>query len=119
MFSVWRLYFPPQAAKHIYAGLRQAADAGMFVPSTVCIKSMTKLPRSPCWMFLDYAIWNRIMEKVFNTVPEGRESKKEFFKRLRKCAMALPRRWVATQIANVKTRIKGVKDAGGYHAKRD
>ena len=59
------------------------------------------------------------MEKVLNTAPEGREAKKEFLKRLRKCAMSLPGRWVATRIANMKTRIKGVKDAGGYHAKRD
>ncbi len=83
------------------------------------IQAMTLPPRTPCWMPLDYAIWCRIMDKVLETAPSHTETKKEFLVRLRRCALTLPRTWVAAQIGRMKEQIQGVVDAKGYHPKRD
>ena len=95
------------------------SNKGVNAKKSVHIKAMKLPPRTPCWMPLDYAIWDRIMKKVLDSAPEGRESKKEFLARLKKCAMSLPKSWVAAQIGRMKELIKGVVSAKGYHSKDD
>jgi hypothetical protein len=70
-------------------------------------------------MPLDYAIWDRIMKTVLRTAPAHKETKAEFLVRLKKCAMSLPRKWVAMQISRMRKNIQGVIKACGYHAKND
>ena len=90
---------------------------GMAAKAAAHIVSKTLPPRTPCWMPLDYAVWKRIMDKVLEGGPEGRETKEQFLARLKRCAMSLPRPWVAKQIARMKTNIQEVLDARGYHPK--
>jgi hypothetical protein len=83
------------------------------------IRAITLPPRSPCWMPLDFAIWDKIMGRVLSGAPGRAETKPEFLRRLRKCAMSLPRAWVAKQIGRMKKQIDGVVEAKGYHPKSD
>ena len=83
------------------------------------ISAMTLPPRSPCWMPLDYAIWDEILKIMHSTAPAGRESKAEFIKRLDSARKSLPRGFVRKSIAAMRSKIKGVRDAKGYHAKND
>ena len=53
------------------------------------------------------------------SAPDRTETKEAFLTRLRQCAMKLPRKWVAAQIARMKEQIQGVVDAKGDHPKRD
>ena len=95
------------------------SNKGINAKKAVHIKAMKLPPRTPCWMPLDYAIWDRIMTKVMDGAPEGRESKQEFLVRLKKCATSLPKSWVAAQIGRMKKLIQGVVIAKGYHSKDD
>ena len=76
-------------------------------------------PRTPCWMPLDYSIWQKIVDKLVATSPNGTESKAAFLARLKKAAKTLPRGTVAKAIGRMKKQIVGVKDALGYHPKSD
>ena len=83
------------------------------------IKAKTLPPRTPCWMPLDYSIWRRVVERVVEGSPRGRETKAAFLARLRRCALTLPRSYVAGQIARMKKQVQGVVDAKGYCPKSD
>ena len=48
----------------------------------------------------------------------GREFKKEFLARWKKCATSLPKSSVAAQIGRMKKLIKGVVFAKGHHSKK-
>ena len=76
-------------------------------------------PRTPCWMPLDYSIWQKIVDKLVATSPNGTESKAAFLARLKKAAKTLPRGTVAKAIGRMKKQIVVVKDAMGYHPKSD
>ena len=76
-------------------------------------------PRSPCWMPLDYSIWQKINVKLEASEPVGVESKASFILRLKKAAKTLPRGTVAAAIGRMKKQIQGVIDAKGYHPKCD
>ena len=83
------------------------------------IVAMTLPPRTPSLMPLDFAIWRKIDDKMVDTAPDSQETKQEFLARLEGCAKSLPRGFVRKQIAKMKGNIKGIIDAGGYHAKND
>lgn len=95
------------------------SNKGIAAKKAAHIKSTMLPPRTPSWMPLDYAIWQRIMEKVLETAPCDKETKAAYLTRLKKCAMSLPKTWVEMQIGRMRENIKGVKDARGYHAKKD
>ena len=61
----------------------------------VGIHAMVLAPRSPCWMPLDYGLWDRIIDQVVDTAPAGVESKDSCTARLEACAKSLPRGTVA------------------------
>ena len=70
-------------------------------------------------MPLDYAIWQKIVDKMLETEPSGKEAKAAFISRLHMCAKSLPRGIVAKTIAQMKERIQSVLDAKGYNPKAD
>ena len=80
---------------------------------------MTLPPRTPCWMPLDYSIWDTIVDNLMEESPDGHEGKAEFLERLKKTALGLPKGYVAKQIAKMKPRIKGGIDAKGWCPKND
>jgi hypothetical protein len=83
------------------------------------LKAIVLPPRSPCWMPLDYSIWQKINVKLLESEPVGNESKASFVLRLKKAAKTLPRGTVAAAIGHMKKQIQGVIDAQGYHPKCD
>ena len=83
------------------------------------IHALSLPPRTPCWMPLDYAIWQKIVDKMLKTEPSGKEAKAAFISRLHMCAKSLPRGFVAKTIAQMKERIQSVLDAKGYNPKVD
>ena len=83
------------------------------------ILAMTLPPRTPSLMPLDYAIWEAIEDKMVETAPTDREAKKDFLKRLGKCARSLPKGFVARKIKKMKANLQGIIDAKGWHAKND
>jgi hypothetical protein len=95
------------------------SNKGIAAKKAAHIKSTMLPPRTPSWMLLDYAVWQRIMTKVLVTAPAEEETKQAFLRRLKKCAMSLPKKWVAMQIGRMKENIKGMTNAKGYHAKND
>jgi len=68
-------------------------------------------------MPLDYSIWHLIVETLVESMPECKETKADFIKRLQKTAKTLPRGRVATAIGRMKKQIKAVVKAKGYHPK--
>ena len=83
------------------------------------IQAMTLAPRTPCWMPLDYAIWDEVLDRMMDDAPGGKESKVDFISRLETTAKNFPRSFVEKQIGKMKERIQGVIDALGYHPKKD
>lgn len=83
------------------------------------IKAMVLPPRTPCWMPLDYAIWQKIVDLLDESMPTGTESKASFLARLRSAAKSLPRNFVAESIGRMRKQILGVQEARGYHPKCD
>ena len=95
------------------------SNKGISAKHSLKIKALTLPPRSPCWMPLDYAIWDRIIDGMLAGAPSGRETKDAFIARLQHVAKKLPKGFVAKQIANMKTRVQGVIDAKGWCPKMD
>ena len=83
------------------------------------ISAMTLSPRSPCFMPLDYAFWQRIEQLMRACEPKGTESKAAYIARLRKCAKSLPKAYLKKQIGQMKNRLQAVIDAKGYNPKND
>ena len=92
---------------------------GVRAKEAVGIIAMTLPPRSPCWMPLDYNIWDAIIDKLMDESPEGHETKADFLERLKKTALSLPTGYIAKQIAKMRPRIQGVIDAEGRCPKCD
>ena len=92
---------------------------GVAAKATLGIRSMTLPPRTPSWMPLDYALWDRIQKDVLEAAPDGRESKASYIARLEKAAKALPRAYVAKVVGRMKASITVVIEANGYHPKND
>ena len=95
------------------------SNKGIAAKARANIHAKTLPPRTPSLMPLDYAIWHRIVKKVTETAPAGRESKEDFLRRLRKAAKSLPRGWVKSQIGRMKSNIQALKDARGWVPKND
>ena len=70
-------------------------------------------------MPLDYAVWQAIDKGMASSSPDAAETRDEYLKRLEKTARSLPRGFVRKVIARMKSNIRGVVDAKGFHAKSD
>lgn len=119
--ALQRVWGPKRSYSIVEDGDRKGnqSNKGKRAKAAAEIKAITLPPRSPCWMPLDFSIWDRILDDVLENAPGYVETKPEFLRRLRKCAMSLPRGWVAKQIGRMKEQIEGVVDAKGYHPKTD
>ena len=95
------------------------SNKGIAAKEASGILAMTLPPRTPSLMPLDYAIWEAIDDKMVETAPTGRESKKDFLKRLSRCARGLPKGFVARQIKKMRANLQGIIDAKGWHPKND
>ena len=82
---------------------------------------MTLPPRTPSWMPLDYAVWDKVMDKVTEESPtdDKTEAKEEYLARLEKVARTLPKAWVKRVFGRMKENIQAVKDAKGWIPKND
>lgn len=92
---------------------------GLRAKEAVGIKAMVLPPRTPNWMPLDYSIWDRIVQRVDDTSPDGHESKKDFVARLKMVAKRLPKGYVKKTIGKMRQRIVDVEKVKGWHPKSD
>ena len=81
------------------------------------IYAMTLPPRTPSLMPLDYAIWYRIITKVMEDAPEGKETKDEFLARLRTIATSLPKGYVKSVIGRMRGNVQALVDSKGFTPK--
>jgi biotin operon repressor len=93
------------------------SSKGIAAKAEVRIRAMTLPPRTPEWMPLDFAIWKAIEDRMLQCEPDRKETREQYLARLRKCALGLPRTFVRKVIGRMRTNIKEVKDAKGYHGK--
>ena len=103
----------------IMAGLPSCVVKDIKAKEEAKIEAMTLPPRTPCWMPLDYAIWDEVLDRMMDDAPAGTESKADFISRLETTAKNLPCSFVEKQIGKMKERVQGVIDAQGYHPKKD
>lgn len=83
------------------------------------IRALTLPPRTPDLMPLDAKLWKLIEDRMDEAAPTGIEARSAFLKRLRRTALALPRREVRNAIEKTPTVLSGIIAARGYHAKCD
>lgn len=83
------------------------------------IKSVTLPPRTPSLMPLDYAIWQRIEQKLIDTAPSGNESKAAFLARLRIVGTTLPKTFIKKAIGRMRGNLKALSDAKGFAPRKD
>jgi len=90
-----------------------ASNKGIAAKARANIRAISLPPRTPSLMHLDYSIWQRIVKRVMDTAPNGTETRQDFLKRLRKIAKSLPKKYIKSQIAKMKSNVKALKDARG------
>ena len=61
----------------------------------------------------------QVIDKVLAGAPEGKESKEDFLKRLRRIAKSLPPRYIEKLIESMPSRIQSALDARGFTPKKD
>ena len=96
-----------------------ASRKGIDAKRRAKITALTLPPRTPSLMPLDYAIWQRIEEKLIDTAPAGTEDKGVFLVRLRKIATSLPKKYIKMIIGRMHENIKALSKAKGYTPNND
>ena len=68
---------------------------------------------------IDFSLWRNIEDRMYASAPKGRESVKAFKERLRRIALATPRREVRKMIASMRRKAKQIYEASGGNIASD
>ena len=89
---------------------------GIAAKNEANVESWKLPPRTPEWMPLDFCLWAEIEKRMLeNDDIVGTETKEEYFARLRRVALTLPRDLVRRCLLRVKGRIEGTAANKGRH----
>jgi hypothetical protein len=93
---------------------------GLSAKKTARISTLKLPPRSPGLHVLDYAVWQKVDEKMLGCAPNGRESKKDFIARLKHCARRVcTGKFLRKKVSQIKGRLADVVASGGFNPKND
>jgi hypothetical protein len=96
------------------------SNKGLAAKKAAGIKTLKLSPRSPCFMPLDYKIWEIVDKKMVSCAPKGRESKADFIRRLKGCAKRVcTQSFLTKTVGQMKGRLNDVFHAKGLNPKKD
>ena len=92
---------------------------GIAAKARAKIYAQTLPPRTPSLMPLDYSLWEKIVTKLLDTAPRGKETRAAFLERLKKVATTLPKGTVKKAIGRMRANVKALVDSNGFTPKND